>query len=509
MKKTMNLILLSILLVSAFSASADAAIFENMFDSIEDFLDDGWKDSQKIVTFVVLFFLFFSAYLMGMKKAFKDVTRAHIVFAFTAAFLSAFIITTTIEINVEILKWVGIALLAIILLFGIFVALIKMGMEKHKILAFLLALLLTALIIGLILLFVLGDGLDSFKDFFDDVGSLDTGISDVKIGGGGKSDICSRFNGMEFNCKTMSEQGCKWCSVSDRCLRGCSNCDDYTNDGADECLSSEEGEGNEFEGKQELTEAEREALAGGGTIGSGASNPIPNSGGLIGEISQHISDGIVDGEPHFSTARAKINNLRNPQYRLQMTEELDEGIKRRMDRVRAALSSGGSSSPPTNRITGNAGKINNMDDKELQKELVELNNLRGDLTNDYRKRVDESGLSDADKQTYIEDIETREIEVEQTKKRFGVSTFLGIGLIGWLLLGGGTTVATTAYVKRKKIKGTMVTMVTRALGKKNDPRGYSGNGGEPQSNQEDSKGQARTRYHGEGSDQRDDSGFDV
>ena len=236
MKKAMNLILLVILLVSAFSASADAAIFENIFDSIEDFLDDGWKDSQKIVTFVVLFFLFFSAYLIGMKKAFKEVTRAHIVFAFTAAFLSAFIITTTIEIDAEILKWIGIALLAIILLFGIFVALIKMGMENHKIWAFIIALLLTALIIGLILLFVLGDGLDTLKDFFGDVGSLDG-----KIGGGGKKDLCSRFNGMEFNCNTMSGQGCVWNAENQRCTLG--------------------GEGGkEFEGKQELTEEEKKAL---------------------------------------------------------------------------------------------------------------------------------------------------------------------------------------------------------------------------------------------------------
>ncbi len=152
-KKLLNITMLLIFLISLISFSANAAfgdIFRAGLTPIEDFFNGGWRSYEKTVVFLVFFLLFFSAYLIGMKKAMGELTRAHTVFAFTAAFLSAFIITVSMRfdwVNLEYIAWF---LIGVLTLFGVYALLGKMGLEKHKFWAFILALILTALLLWLI-----------------------------------------------------------------------------------------------------------------------------------------------------------------------------------------------------------------------------------------------------------------------------------------------------------------------------------------------------------------------
>ncbi len=151
-KKAINMVLLFIFIGSLISLSANAAfgdIFRAGLNPIEDFFRGGWQNYEKTVSFLVFFFLFFSAYLIGMKKSMGELTRAHITFAFVAAFLSSFIITVSMRFDWINLKYIAWFLIAVLILFLMYSLLSKM-FEKHKFLAFLLALLLTALLLWLI-----------------------------------------------------------------------------------------------------------------------------------------------------------------------------------------------------------------------------------------------------------------------------------------------------------------------------------------------------------------------
>ena len=72
-KKTINVILLLIVLISLVSFSVNAAsigdIFRTGLNPLEDFFKGGWRNYEKTVVFLVFFLLFFSAYLIGMKNA--------------------------------------------------------------------------------------------------------------------------------------------------------------------------------------------------------------------------------------------------------------------------------------------------------------------------------------------------------------------------------------------------------------------------------------------------------
>jgi len=154
-RKALILIFAMVVLIGLISFSVNAAprIIEAGLRPIEDFFSGGWQNYEKTVAFIVFFFLFFPAYLMGMKnvKAFGDkLTRTHMVFAFTAAFLSAFIITVSMRFDRVNLKYVALFLIGVLILFIMYTLLSKMGLEKHKFWAFLLALLLTALLLWLI-----------------------------------------------------------------------------------------------------------------------------------------------------------------------------------------------------------------------------------------------------------------------------------------------------------------------------------------------------------------------
>lgn len=193
MKKLINMMLLLIVLISLISFSVNAATTDYQRTSvarfdfgrvgdglrgglnrIEDFFSGGWQNYEKTVVFVIFFFLFFSAYLIGMKKAMGgELTRAHTTFAFTAAFLSSFIIVITLRFDWVNLEYVAWFLIAVLILFMIYSLLVKLGLEKHKFLAFILALLLTALLLWLIWYLMSEgrplEGLGKVNDWFKDI----------------------------------------------------------------------------------------------------------------------------------------------------------------------------------------------------------------------------------------------------------------------------------------------------------------------------------------------------
>ncbi len=181
MNRLVNIVLLLIVLISLVSFTVNAATigdgFKGAFNRIENFFSGGWQNYEKTVAFIVFFFLFFPAFLIGAKKAFGgELTRSHIVFTLVAAFLSATIITTTMRFDWINLKYVGWFLIGALILAGIYRLLIKVGFEKNKLGAFILALLITALLLWLLWIFM-GDGrpLEGLGDVSDWFGELGEG----------------------------------------------------------------------------------------------------------------------------------------------------------------------------------------------------------------------------------------------------------------------------------------------------------------------------------------------
>src|SRR3989338_2812816 len=184
MNKRLNILILLIVLISLASFSVHAATigdaFGNVLDNVEEFFRGGWQDYEKTIIFFVFFFLFFPAYLIGMKKAMGELNRPHIVFAFTAAFLSAFIIVISVGVEWVNLKYIAWGLIAFLLFFLIYTLLSKMGLENKKFWLFLLALILTALLLWLIW-YLMQEGRT-----FDNFGRFTDWIKDVGKGGEGK-----------------------------------------------------------------------------------------------------------------------------------------------------------------------------------------------------------------------------------------------------------------------------------------------------------------------------------
>jgi hypothetical protein len=121
--------------------------FGNGLSVIENFFSGGWQSYEKTIAFFVFFLLFFSAYLIGLKKAFGgEMTRAHMTFAFVAAFTSAFIIVITMRFDWMNLTYVAWALIGVLILFSLYTLFSKF-MENNKFWAFILALILTLLLL--------------------------------------------------------------------------------------------------------------------------------------------------------------------------------------------------------------------------------------------------------------------------------------------------------------------------------------------------------------------------
>jgi hypothetical protein len=166
--KKLNILLLLILLVSLvscasrtgqrvapFDPGAAGGGFRAGLSSIESFFRGGWQNYERTTAFIIFFFLFYSAFLIGAKKAFAgELTRAHKVFAFVAALLSASVIATTMRFDWVNLEYVAWFLIAVLTIFLIHTLLLKLGLENKKFLAFLLALLIAALLLWLLWYFM-------------------------------------------------------------------------------------------------------------------------------------------------------------------------------------------------------------------------------------------------------------------------------------------------------------------------------------------------------------------
>ncbi len=179
-KRLINLPLLAIFLISLFSFIVNAAgpldaigdAFGRGFSVVEEFLTGGWMAYEKTVAFIVFFILFFSTYLIGMKNAFKELTRPHKVFAFTVAMLSAFIIVTSMRFDWINLKYVAWGLLGFLILLLLYFLLSKLELLKNKkFWIVILVLILTALLLWLIW-YLWGEGMpfEGTGDWFEGLG---------------------------------------------------------------------------------------------------------------------------------------------------------------------------------------------------------------------------------------------------------------------------------------------------------------------------------------------------
>ena len=166
--KKISIIVLALIFISIFAANANAQIgdaFGNALSWFNDFLSEGYKNYEKIITFSLLFFLLFAVSIQGLGTWFKEKTRHVIAISLFFSLIASFGLVTGTDFTITKYGWVFLILLGLVLFMFLYNIILKFGLENHKFLAFLIALLVT----GLILFF--GYGL------FKEDGALDKGSS--------------------------------------------------------------------------------------------------------------------------------------------------------------------------------------------------------------------------------------------------------------------------------------------------------------------------------------------
>ena len=149
-KKHITLIILAIFLFSTISISVSAQLLDSLFDRVNEFFESGWQRYDALLSFFSIFILLFSASYAGLKKAFvgDDKTRSRPAIGIALAFagISAAGIVSVFGFRIEKYGHIFIWFLLIILVFIIYALLLKLGLEKHKLLAFLIALIIVAIL---------------------------------------------------------------------------------------------------------------------------------------------------------------------------------------------------------------------------------------------------------------------------------------------------------------------------------------------------------------------------
>ncbi len=112
--------------------------------------------------FVLFFILFTVVFLIGLRIAFaehKEVGRQLTVFALTAGLMSSIALVYGLGMSIIRLRFLALGLLYFILVILVYALLLRVGLENHKIIAFILAVIIT-LLFFLLGAAMLGDGLD-------------------------------------------------------------------------------------------------------------------------------------------------------------------------------------------------------------------------------------------------------------------------------------------------------------------------------------------------------------
>jgi len=149
------------------------------------FVTSGYQSYPKAIDFTVFFFLFFAATLIGLRKWMGEKENARTTTGLALVLSLAFSFALVFATKFTLLKLAPFAkgFIFLILVLLVYAMLLKAGMEKHKIAAFLLALLFTFLMFWLF--GALTDDQFGSLSFSQQIGSLFAGEGGSSSGGSG------------------------------------------------------------------------------------------------------------------------------------------------------------------------------------------------------------------------------------------------------------------------------------------------------------------------------------
>ena len=147
-KNRITLFILAALLLALSATFAGAytgtdTLISNLFDNVNSFLSSGYEQYQVVIDFIVLFSFFTAASLIGLKKWYGEANRQIVVLAATFGAMMTLALIFGANFSILYLMPFAKGFLFFVLTIIIYLLLLKMGMENHKFMAFLLAALLT------------------------------------------------------------------------------------------------------------------------------------------------------------------------------------------------------------------------------------------------------------------------------------------------------------------------------------------------------------------------------
>lgn len=155
-KKFLRVLLLLVLFSILISTIVQGQILNRGLSSIENFFKSGYSRYTKILDFSALFLILTAAFLIALrqikipgKDGKGENNRPIKVLAVVLALTSALGIVTTTKFSIFTYPQIWAALAFIVLVWIIYTILLKIGMEKHKFWAFILALILATLLVFL------------------------------------------------------------------------------------------------------------------------------------------------------------------------------------------------------------------------------------------------------------------------------------------------------------------------------------------------------------------------
>ena len=147
------LIAIALLLASTpfvYAAEPGSAVgqsLDKIWDKTKDITENFYEKSPKTVDFILLFMLFTVSFLIGLKNVYqgKDgIGRQIVVLAAVLGAICSIALVFGMGFSIVKLKYIALGLLFFIIVFVVYSMLLKIGMENHKFLAFILALLIVA-----------------------------------------------------------------------------------------------------------------------------------------------------------------------------------------------------------------------------------------------------------------------------------------------------------------------------------------------------------------------------
>ncbi|MFH1850318.1 MAG: hypothetical protein ABH879_09155 [archaeon] len=146
MKRLFPILAMALLLVPIAFAASDAftGALKNAADIVRDFISTGYDSYYQLVDFVLFFILFTVVFMLGLNKVFGEQNRQVKTLAVVLALIVSFALVKS-GITLKILAPYARFLLFVVMVLVLYALLLKFGMENHKIMAIIIAVLLTLL----------------------------------------------------------------------------------------------------------------------------------------------------------------------------------------------------------------------------------------------------------------------------------------------------------------------------------------------------------------------------